>query len=106
VDSRVGSDAGVEADTARKALETAGIPCCLDFCEGRLRKMVRRRPIDGAFWSRANSICPLRTHLEMLSDHELCDAKPHDVFCGLIDRIARVDRVYNDELARRGLLAK
>jgi hypothetical protein len=123
VDSRVGSDAGVGADTAREVLETAGIPCYLDFCEdppeedGAPPTHRWRVLVPGKLNMRATSILDRdifndefealwRIHLEMLSDQELRDAKPNDVFCGLTDRVERAGRAYNDELARRGLLAK
>jgi hypothetical protein len=44
-----------------------------------------------------------KTHLEMLTDQELSEADPREVFCGLFDRIERVIGAYRDELARRGL---
>jgi hypothetical protein len=44
-----------------------------------------------------------RTHLEALSDDELRAMHPRVAFCGLYDRIARVNRVYDEEIARRGL---
>ena len=123
VDSRVGSDAGVGADTARKVLEAAGIPCYLDFCEdppeedGAPPTHRWRVLVPGKLNMRATSILDRdifndefealwRAHLEMLSDQELSEAEPHEVFCGLIDRIERVVRAYSDEMARRGLRPK
>ena len=47
-----------------------------------------------------------RTQLEMLSDRELAEAEPREVFCGLFDRMERVVRVYGEELSRRGLRAR
>ena len=37
-----------------------------------------------------------RTHLETLSDAEVLNLSPEAVFCGLFDRIERVNRVYTD----------
>ena len=44
-----------------------------------------------------------KTHLEALSDEELRAMNPKVAFCGLFDRIARVNRVYDEEIARRKL---
>jgi hypothetical protein len=117
VDSRFGSDFGVDAETACRVLEAAGIPCYLDFCEepeeGDLPATHRWRVlVPGNLNMRATSVLERdifndsfetvwKTHLEMLSDRELREAKPKEVFCGLFDRIERVVRTYNDELSRR-----
>jgi len=47
-----------------------------------------------------------KTHLEMLSDEQLRESEPKDVFCGLFDKVDRVVTAYDDELARRGLESK
>jgi hypothetical protein len=44
-----------------------------------------------------------RTHLEMLTDQELSEAAPREIFCGLFDKIQRVVTAYSGELSRRGL---
>jgi ABC-type Fe3+-hydroxamate transport system substrate-binding protein len=44
-----------------------------------------------------------QAHLETLSDAELRQMNPEVVFCGLFDKVERVNRVYEDELARRKL---
>jgi hypothetical protein len=44
-----------------------------------------------------------KAQLEALSDEELRAMTPRIAFCGLFDRIARVNRVYDDEIAKRGL---
>jgi hypothetical protein len=44
-----------------------------------------------------------RTHLEALSDQEIRVLNPKAAFCGLFDRIERVTKAYNQELARRGI---
>jgi hypothetical protein len=106
---------------AHDVLEAAGIPCCLNLCEvppeksltpygtHRWRLMVpgnlslqaanvMERDISNteveAFW---------KTYLETLSDKELRATTPKVVFCGLYDRMARVNRVYDEEMARRKL---
>jgi hypothetical protein len=45
----------------------------------------------------------LKTHMEMLSDEELRVMEPRYAFCGLYDRLERIGRAYDEELARRGL---
>ena len=45
-----------------------------------------------------------KTHLEALSDDDLRAMSPQFAFCGLFDRIERVNRVYDEEVARRRLL--
>jgi hypothetical protein len=42
-----------------------------------------------------------RTHLEGLSDDEIRTVNPKVAFCGLFDKVERVTRVYNEEMARR-----
>ena len=39
----------------------------------------------------------------MLSDEEVLEMKPEVAFCGLFDRVERVNRAYDEELARRRL---
>jgi hypothetical protein len=44
-----------------------------------------------------------KSHLETLSDEDLRAMNPEAAFCGLFDRVERVNRVYDEEIARRGL---
>jgi hypothetical protein len=44
-----------------------------------------------------------KTHLAALSDEDFGAMHPQAVFCGLFDRIERVNRVYDEEIARRRL---
>ena len=44
-----------------------------------------------------------KAHLEMLSDEELHVMEPQYAFCGLYDRLERINRAYDEELQRRGL---
>ena len=44
-----------------------------------------------------------KTYLEVLSDEELLAVSPETVLCGLYDRIERVTRAYEEEVARRRL---
>ena len=47
-----------------------------------------------------------RTHLEALSDEEFRAITPRLAYGGLFDRLERVVRAYEDEMARRGLKPK
>ncbi len=47
-----------------------------------------------------------RAHLEGLSDGELEAITPEIAFGGLIDKIERATKAYEEELARRGLTAE
>ncbi len=119
VDARVGSCVGEEAERARSVLETASIPCYLDFCEdppeeGTPGPTHRWRVlVPGKLNMRAASILDRdifnnefvtvwKTHLETLSDQDLSDADPKEYFCGLFNRVERLVRAYSDELSRRG----
>jgi len=42
-------------------------------------------------------------YLEVLSDDELLEGSPETILCGLFDRIERVTKAYEEEVARRGL---
>ena len=104
---------------ARDALEAAGIPCYLDLSELPGEESVTRPAthlwrvmVPGDLNLHATSVlerdifnadfeAEWRTHLEMFSDEELHAMHPRDVFCGLFDRIERVTKAYEDELARR-----
>ncbi len=104
---------------AREILESAGIPCYPELVElsaeekradsgtHRWRLMVPwqlsfravstlERDLDNAEFEAA-----WRTHLQACSDDELRSMNPEAVFCGLLDRIERVTKAYEEELARR-----
>jgi hypothetical protein len=104
---------------ARDALEAAGIPCYLERTEiaeeapspatHRWRVLV-----PGQLNQQATSILERdmfnadfeagwKAHLQTLSDTELDAMKPETAFCGLFDRVERVTRAYEEELARRNL---
>ena len=123
VDSRTLTDLGVDAETARAVLAAAGIPCYLEFCEdppedsGEPPTHRWRVLVPGKLNMRATNILDRdifndefealwRTHLEMLSEQELREADPREIFCGLFDRVERVGRVYRDEQTRRALARK
>jgi hypothetical protein len=123
VDGRFHTDLGVEAETVRAALEAAGIPCYVEFSEeppeddGEPPTHRWRVLVPGKLNMRATNILDRdifndefeagwRAHLEMLSEQELREADPMEVFCGLFDRVERVGRVYRDEQTRRALARK
>jgi hypothetical protein len=122
--SRVDSPGtGPTADVvdARDALEAAGISCYLDLFEIAEEKSVSERPthrwrlmVPGNLNLHAASVlerdifnaefeAEWKTHLETLSDDELRTMTPQSAFCGLFDRIERVTKAYDEEIARRGL---
>ena len=106
---------------ARDALEAAGIPWYFDICEIPPEKSLLpygthrwRVMVPGKLYLRATGVVEReisnpefetgwKTHLEALSDEELRALRPQVVFCGLFDRVARVNRVYDEEIARRRL---
>jgi hypothetical protein len=103
---------------ARDALEAAGIPCHLELVEEpeqEDRMQFRWRVlVPGKLIHRATSVidrdifnaefeAQWKSHLEMLSDEELRVMEPQYAFCGLYDRLERINRAYDEELQRRGL---
>ncbi len=116
-----GTARAANAEDARAVLEAAGIPCYLDLAEispeqsaapeptRRWRIMVPRKLNLRATSVLEREIFNLefeadwKTHLETLSDEDLGAMNPEAAFCGLFDRVERVNRVYDEELARRGL---
>jgi hypothetical protein len=120
------SGAGPTSDVvdARDALEAAGIPCYLDLFEIPEEKSEVQKPahrwrlmVPGNFNLHATSVverdifnadfeAEWKTHLETLSDEELRAMTPRAAFCGLFDRVERVTKAYEEEIARRGLRAE
>ena len=117
VDRAATEPAAAIAD-ARNALEAAGIPCYLDVSDPEEEPpdprptKIWRLMVPGNLNQRATSIlerdisnaefeAEWRTHLEMLSDEELSAMDPKLAFCGLFDRVDRVTRAFEEELARR-----
>lgn len=110
-----------DAVKARDALAAAGIPCFLELCEIPPEKSLQpygthrwRLMVPGDLNMHAASVLDReifnpdfetewKAHLENLSDEDLRAMEPKVVFCGLFDRIARVNRVYASEMARRGI---
>ena len=100
---------------SRSVLQIAGIPCHEEvvppdgggFTEFRLlvpgnldlqARSVLEKEIDNPEVEEQ-----WRNHLQMLSDDEVLAMPPEVAFGGLIDRIERVTRVYDEEIASRGL---
>lgn len=106
---------------ARDALETAGISCYLDLFEIPEEKSEFQKPahrwrlmVPGNLNLHAASVlerdifnaefeAEWKTHLETLSDEELLEMTPRAAFCGLFDRVERVTKAYEEEIARRRL---
>jgi hypothetical protein len=116
---RAGAVPAPDIANARGALEAAGIPCYLDISvppeeEPPPQKPIRlwRLMVPGQLNQRATSIlerdifnadfeAEWKTHLEVLSDEELRAMDPKVAFCGLFDRVERVTRAFDEEIARR-----
>jgi hypothetical protein len=116
-----GTPRAADAENARDVLEAAGIPCCLDLAEISPEKSVAPEPtrrwrimVPGKLNLRATSVlereifnlefeADWKSHLETLSDEDLRAMNPQVAFCGLFDRVERGNRVYDEEIARRGL---
>jgi hypothetical protein len=117
---RPGAPPAADLADAQDALEAAGIPCYLDLSEipaddsPRPPTHLWRVMVPGNLNLRAASVLDRdifnqeyedewKTLLETLSDEELSEMKPEVVFCGLFDRVERVTKAYDEELARRKL---
>ena len=110
-----------DAADVRDVLEAAGIPCYLDG--GEIPQQTSDSPeptyrwrvmVPGRLNIYATSVLEReifneefeavwRTHLETLSDKEFRVMNPQIAFCGLFDKIERVTRAYDEEVARRRL---
>ena len=116
---RAGAVPAPNIANARDALEAAGIPCYLDLSVPPEEQPPPQQPIGlwglmvpGNLNQRATSIlerdifnpefeAEWKTHLQMLSDEELHAMDPQVAFCGLFDRVERVTRAFDEEIARR-----
>jgi hypothetical protein len=119
-----GQNQAADLADARSVLEAEGIPCHLEALEEvnepAEAPIVRQRIrllVPGEMNLHATSILDRdllnkdfetewRAHLDQLTDEQLRAMPPEQVFCGLYDRIERINRVYDEELARRGLEAE
>jgi len=115
--ARPGMDSADSAREARGALEAAGIPCHLASSrvepprnpESRkeLRLMVPSRlnleaesVLDKQIFNQELE-AQWKTHFQLLSDEELRSTDLEALLAGMRDRIERVTRAYQDELAQR-----
>ena len=113
-----GGSAAEDAGSAREALEQAGIPCQVSVVEVAAATSDQppqheyRVMVPGALNLKATSIldkemfnpqleADWRTHFQELTDDQLRVLTPDVICAGLADRMARLKRAYNDELARR-----
>jgi hypothetical protein len=116
--SAPGSNSAPDASTAREVLEASGIPCYIDTQEvdssgaGPRPQYELRLLVPAKLNLEAVSLldkeiyneqieADYRSHFEQLSDEELREVKPDVLLAGLSDRIERLTRAYNEELARR-----
>jgi hypothetical protein len=115
-----GTDSPPDAEEAREALQAAGIPCHLEVCEvdpPPAQREPRREcrlmvpgdltlqvgcVLDKKIWNQEIE-SEWRAHFETLSDEDLRAVDSRIVLGGLLDRIERITRAYDEELARRGL---
>jgi hypothetical protein len=112
-----GRESGSDAASVQSILENAGIPCYLASQRIEATKEQRletRAMVPGNLGLLAHEIldkklynldveAEWKTYFETLSDEELRDADTKQLFCGLLDRIERVTRAYNEEKSRRGV---
>ena len=113
-----GSDNAPAAERARDALLAAGIPCQLAVVppdpanENSPRFDEYRVLVPDALNLRAISVLDKeifnadleedwRTHFAALTDRQLAALNPEMICAGLLDRVERMTRVYNEEVARR-----
>ena len=110
-----GGDAAIQVDTARHALESAGVRCYALVREeqGPPRAKYYDLMVPGALSLKALSVLDRdvynpqleeewRTHFAALSDEDFQELDLPSMTVGWQDRVDRLTRVYNDELAQRG----
>jgi hypothetical protein len=109
-------NAASDALNARVALENNGVPCYVEFRETEPDITPPTRSeycvmVPGGLNLRATSVLDKeifneqvesgwRTHLQALSDEELL-GKKEILLEGILDRVARLARAYDEEVARR-----
>jgi hypothetical protein len=108
-----GSNHAPEAARAHDVLIAAGVPCYLALVEADGTNQEEYRVlVPEALNLKAISVLDReifnpemesdwRTHFAALSDEELRPLRPEIICAGLLDRVARLTRVYNQEIARR-----
>lgn len=115
---RPGVDAGGDTATVMNALSNARIPCKMiqehvepkpsaPYDEYRVMVPIRFAPEASSILDRdiiyADLESKWQAHFAELTDAELIDVDPENLFAGLVDRIERTKRAYDEELRRRGL---
>jgi hypothetical protein len=115
-----GTHLSPEATNARDVLRAAGIPCYVAVQEipaegSSQRAQVEYRVLVPAAQNlKALSVldkevfnerleADWKTHFEQVSDEELLELSPEVICAGLADRIERLTRAFEQEVARRGL---
>jgi len=115
-----GSSAADRASQSRHVLRAAGIPCYLTVTQEQSDEQSRdvfHVMVPGAFALHATSILDRdlfneehesewRGHFEALSDEDLQALDPKIFTAGLLDRVARMKRVYAEEMSARKLKAR
>ena len=113
-----GSNHAHDAERAREVLQAAGIPCHLSVAsadppnEDVQRFDEYRALVPASLNLKAISVldkeifntdleADWRAHFAALSDEELRALNPEIICAGLLDRVERLTRAYNDEIARR-----
>jgi hypothetical protein len=113
-----GSEAAEDAARAQDALLACGVPCQLSVLEGDPGAKDASRydqynvMVPGALTLQAASVLDKevfnedlerdwRNHLAALTDQELRAMKPDEICAGLLDRVDRLTRAYQDEVDRR-----
>jgi hypothetical protein len=110
---QVGTPSRYDAERACAILRNAGIPSQIvsQTGDGGTPDLINVM-VPGALSLKASSVldCELfneeleetwRSHFDGLSDEELRALQPDDICAGLLDRAARLKRVYEEALARR-----
>ncbi len=117
--SYVGGQVCDDFAEARDAVEAAGIPCYIDVSKlppeeaSPRRDYLYRVLVPGGRNLEALSVVDVRVfnpeieaewkaHVQELTDAELRALRPEVICAGFLDRAARLKRVYEDEVARRG----
>jgi len=115
-----GSPSATDAENAREVLQAGGIPCHI-YLHKVDPPSIDPQPhheyrvmVPGALYLQAASVLDReifnpkledewRTHFEALSDQDLRALNSEIICAGLLDRMKRLRRVYDEEIARRRL---
>ena len=116
--SQPDGSAATDAENAREVLQDAGMPCQVVAVEAAAStgdqpaQYEYRVMVPGALNLKATSIldkelfnpqleADWRIHFASMTDRELGALNPDVICAGLVDRVARLRRAYNDEISRR-----